>query len=122
MNTRRNVIATLVGLATIVVAGAQATRYQPGTYAATIESVHRSIDRVWTDATIDPMHKRQPVGLVQAAQTTSAPSVDVDLLGPQVGELVPEFSAPDQFGRTQTLQSIMGPNGVMLLFNRSADW
>jgi len=51
-----------------------------------------------------------------------APSVDVERLGPQVGEVVPEFSAVDQFGRTRALASIMGPNGVMLLFNRSADW
>jgi hypothetical protein len=57
-----------------------------------------------------------------AAQTQAPQPVDVERLGPQVGEVVPDFSAPDQFGRTQTLKSIMGPNGVMLLFNRSADW
>lgn len=50
------------------------------------------------------------------------PPVDVERLGPQVGEVVPAFSAVDQFGRTQTLKSIMGPNGAMLFFNRSADW
>jgi hypothetical protein len=42
--------------------------------------------------------------------------------GPQVGERVPEFSLKDQGGRTQTLQSIMGPRGAMLVFQRSADW
>lgn len=57
-----------------------------------------------------------------AAQTPAPQPVDVERLGPQVGEVVPDFSAPDQFGRTQTLKSIMGPNGVMLFFNRSADW
>ncbi len=48
--------------------------------------------------------------------------VDVHSLGPQVGERVPDFSLPDQSGRLQTLDSIMGPNGAMLLFHRSADW
>ena len=42
--------------------------------------------------------------------------------GPAVGERVPDFTAPDQAGHTQTLQSIMGPKGAMLVFYRSADW
>ncbi len=42
--------------------------------------------------------------------------------GPAVGSPVPDFSALDQAGRTQTLQSIMGPKGAMLVFFRSADW
>ncbi len=42
--------------------------------------------------------------------------------GPAVGNPLPEFSAPDQAGRTQTLKSIMGPKGAMLVFFRSADW
>ena len=56
------------------------------------------------------------------AQQPAPPSVDVNALGPQVGETVPDFSAVDQFGDTRTLESIMGPNGAMLVFNRSADW
>jgi hypothetical protein len=43
-------------------------------------------------------------------------------LGPQVGEAVPDFKLTDQFGETQTLDSVSGPNGLMLLFHRSADW
>ena len=42
--------------------------------------------------------------------------------GPAVGDRVPDFAAPDQVGRTQTLKSIMGPKGAMLVFYRSADW
>jgi hypothetical protein len=42
--------------------------------------------------------------------------------GPEIGQQVPAFSAQDQDGRTQTLKSIMGPNGAMLVFFRSADW
>jgi len=56
------------------------------------------------------------------AQTTPRQKIDVSKLGPQVGERVPDFSLPDQNGKTQTLQSIMGPKGTMLVFIRSADW
>ena len=42
--------------------------------------------------------------------------------GPGVGQQVPAFSAQDQDGRTQTLNSILGPKGAMLVFFRSADW
>ena len=48
--------------------------------------------------------------------------VDVAKLGPQVGERVPDFKLFDQTGREQTLQSIMGRRGAMLVFIRSADW
>jgi hypothetical protein len=48
--------------------------------------------------------------------------VDVSRLGPQVGERVPDFKLRDQTGREQTLQSILGRRGAMLVFVRSADW
>ena len=48
--------------------------------------------------------------------------VDLSQVGPQIGERVPDFSLVDQTGRTQTLQSLMGPNGLMMVFFRSADW
>jgi hypothetical protein len=51
-----------------------------------------------------------------------AQKIDVSKLGPQVGDRVPEFSLKDQFGKTQTIESIMGPKGAMLVFVRSADW
>ncbi len=54
--------------------------------------------------------------------TQSRTPIDVASLGPQVGEQVPAFSLPDQNGRVQTLDSILGPNGAILLFHRSADW
>ena len=56
---------------------------------------------------------------------TSTPTrtrVDVSELGPQVGERVPDFSLQDQNGKTWTRQSIMGPQGAMLVFVRSANW
>lgn len=48
--------------------------------------------------------------------------VDVSKRGPQVGERIPNFSLPDQNGKTWTRGSIMGPQGAMLVFVRSADW
>src|SRR5262245_6579270 len=52
----------------------------------------------------------------------SAANPDVGKLGPQPGQPVPDFSLPDQRGQTRTLRSLMGPNGLMLVFARSADW
>ncbi len=42
--------------------------------------------------------------------------------GPAVGTKVPDFEAPDQDGARQSLHSLMGPKGMMLVFFRSADW
>ena len=59
------------------------------------------------------------VGVLASAQE---PLPDVAQLGPQVGETAPDFSLVDQFGERYDLQSVMGPNGLLLAFNRSADW
>lgn len=48
--------------------------------------------------------------------------VDPTRLGPQVGETVPAFSLPDQDGEVQTSRSLMGPKGMMLVFNRATAW
>ena len=48
--------------------------------------------------------------------------IEVASLGPQVGERVPDFSLPDQTGRVWTRDSVLGPNGAILLFHRSANW
>jgi hypothetical protein len=39
-----------------------------------------------------------------------------------VGTKAPDFRARDQFGHEQTIESLAGPNGLVLLFFRSADW
>ncbi len=43
-------------------------------------------------------------------------------VGLRAGQKAPAFSAPDQFGKTQTLDSLRGSKGTVLLFYRSADW
>ena len=56
------------------------------------------------------------------AITQDREEIDVASLGPQVGERIPEFALPDQNGTVQTLESIMGEEGAMIVFHRSADW
>jgi hypothetical protein len=66
----------------------------------------------------------EPASL-ESRQVPPAPArqkIDISKLGPQVGERVPDFALKDQTGKTQTLQSVMGPKGAMLVFIRSADW
>ncbi len=58
--------------------------------------------------------------LQQASAQPSLP--DVQKLGPQAGAKVPDFTLSDQHGQPRSLQSLMGPNGLMLVFSRSADW
>jgi len=43
-------------------------------------------------------------------------------LAPAIGSRVPDFEAVDQNGRAWSLQKLMGPKGLMLVFFRSADW
>lgn len=43
--------------------------------------------------------------------------------GPQVGDRFPhDLAAPDQFGKDQSIDSLMGEKGLMVFFVRSADW
>jgi cytochrome oxidase Cu insertion factor (SCO1/SenC/PrrC family) len=63
------------------------------------------------------------VTISAAAQAPPAKTAaDLAKLGPQTGQRVPDFSLPDQQGRTRALKSILGPKGAMLVFFRSADW
>jgi len=43
-------------------------------------------------------------------------------VGLRAGQKAPDFSATDQFGKTQTLETLRGRKGTVLLFYRSADW
>jgi hypothetical protein len=42
--------------------------------------------------------------------------------GPEAGERIPAFSLPDQSGESKSLPDLSGPNGLLLVFHRSADW
>lgn len=47
---------------------------------------------------------------------------EIHALGPQPGATAPDFELPDQYGQLRTLKSLMGPKGLVLVFNRSAEW
>ena len=55
----------------------------------------------------------QPEPWMEAAPTST---------GPALGEKIPFFRALDQNGHWQDFNSIRGPKGAVIMFNRSADW
>jgi len=62
--------------------------------------------------------------LLVAAQTQAgaSPRPDPMQLGPRIGEALPAFEAPDQEGRLRNFASLKGPNGLVFVLFRSADW
>jgi hypothetical protein len=54
--------------------------------------------------------------------TIQVATLELLSIGLAVGQKAPAFSARDQSGRVQTLDTLKGPNGTVLLFFRSADW
>jgi hypothetical protein len=54
--------------------------------------------------------------------TIHVSSIELMSIGLAVGQKAPAFSVRDQFGRVQTLDTLKGANGTVLLFFRSADW
>lgn len=61
------------------------------------------------------------LGVALGAAMTQVPPPTLDV-GPAVGEAIPRFEARDQAGRLRTFEDLKGPNGLVLLFFRSADW
>lgn len=64
------------------------------------------------------------LGLLVSTGAASAEreTIDLSTRGPQIGENIPEFVLPDQNGNNWTAESILGENGTMLVFIRSANW
>lgn len=46
----------------------------------------------------------------------------VPAIGLETGQTAPAFALQDQLGQEQTIESLRGANGTVLLFVRSADW
>lgn len=42
--------------------------------------------------------------------------------GPEVGEKIPALDALDQHGTPRTFDDLKGPEGLLVLFYRTADW
>lgn len=60
--------------------------------------------------------------LLATAQVTAPERPDPMTLGPLAGQVLPAFEAKDATGATRTFDSLKGPNGLVLVFFRSADW
>ena len=60
--------------------------------------------------------------LAAMAQFVFANSEYLELWGPAVGADAPLLAADDQNGNRQTLETLAGPNGLLLVFSRSVDW
>jgi hypothetical protein len=60
----------------------------------------------------------------QARSSTPEPWMNLPAAstGLAVGQKIPPFQLRDQFGHVQDFNSIRGPNGAAIFFNRSADW
>jgi len=63
-------------------------------------------------------------GLIVAAAMSFAASTSAQThsFGPAVGATLPAIAAQDQDGARRDLASLSGPNGLVLLVTRSADW
>ena len=59
--------------------------------------------------------------LAQTPQATFDANANLKT-GPEVGQTIPAFSAVDQTGRPRNFDSLKGPRGLVLFFNRSVDW
>ncbi len=42
--------------------------------------------------------------------------------GPEVGDKIPDFQAVDRSGKSRDFDSLKGPEGLVFLVVRSADW
>ncbi len=63
-----------------------------------------------------------PLLLTLAGMLIAAQAPGPSALGPGIGERLPAFEAVDQHGRPQSFETLVGPNGLVLVFFRSADW
>jgi hypothetical protein len=60
--------------------------------------------------------------LLALAAQAALPQTGIEDVGLKVGEDAPDFELRDQHGTPRRLSSLLGPNGAMLVFYRSADW
>jgi hypothetical protein len=63
----------------------------------------------------------QPVPAELQAKHVNATN-DRYATGAERGERVPDFLLPDQEGVLRSVANLAGPNGLLLVFYRSADW
>jgi len=101
----------------------ECTKSVPGAKLALYDDTNRVMYGLEPQASVtahlgDPMTVRGTLddGTIQMS------SIELMSIGLAVGQKAPAFSVHDQFGRVQTLDTLKGTNGTVLLFFRSADW
>ncbi len=62
------------------------------------------------------------LGLPGGQENPTANHAVAPSVGLEVGQQVPAFVLPDQFGREQSDETLKGSKGTVILFFRSADW
>jgi hypothetical protein len=80
----------------------------------TLEPQDQAVGRLEESVTVD--------GTLQGDVIQVASIKILTDIGLPVGQKAPGFSALDQFGRAQNLETLKGRHGTVLLFFRSADW
>jgi hypothetical protein len=61
-------------------------------------------------------------GLASGQESSPEKTLPSASIGLGIGRRAPAFALRDQFGRAQSNQTLLGANGTVLLFFRSADW
>ena len=64
---------------------------------------------------------REPIKVEEWLEFVAAQNDEMHT-GPEIGEKVPGFSLADQYGKTRVLGDLMGQDGLLLVFSRSALW
>ena len=74
------------------------------------------------DKVVFPLGETVTIRGTLDGDTIQMASIERMSIGLAVGQKAPAFSIRDQLGRVQTLETLKGRNGTVLLFFRSADW
>lgn len=73
------------------------------------------------DPSVNTRIPSQTAGAAGAAATNAADRY-AEQWGPALGSTLPLLAAADQDGNARSLGNLSGKNGLLLFFNRSADW
>lgn len=60
--------------------------------------------------------------LLGATLLPGSPAMAEIATGPEVGEKIPALDARDQHGKMRSFDDLKGPEGLLVLFYRTADW
>ena len=65
-----------------------------------------------------------PIGIVVVVLVffLASPARAEIATGPKVGTKIPDIQAYDQHGKLRTFEDLCGPEGLLVLFYRTADW